>query len=299
MSGGDIVHGHQVERSTNDNMNDSDNLNNPNDPHHVKVCYVCQEPAKPDQPHTPHYGGIACLSCRAFFRRAHQGGTYPQFVCKYNGRCVVTVKNRRRCQKCRYVRCLQTGMTAEGVLSENQKKIRFRKLILKRKHSGEPLPKFVANCTDRLDEEDSDEGQSKVEVAAKKQQKKQPEISGSPLSKYQIIIIKIIYPVYKWNYFRTEVISRFIVKTKVRKLYLNEFQVFFIFRCSTIFLFISISKNLSNPNDANHPKRQGRRHPVKRNNGSNVIVIREPNVDRSLPKLSDGSCTKSDSESAL
>jgi hypothetical protein len=133
MSGGGIVHGRQVKRSTNDNMNDSDNLNNPNDPHPVKVCYVCQEPAKPDQPHTPHYGGIACLSCRAFFRRAHQGGTYPQFVCKYNGRCIVTVKSRRRCQKCRYVRCLQIGMTAEGVLSEHQKKIRFRKLILKRK----------------------------------------------------------------------------------------------------------------------------------------------------------------------
>ena len=44
----------------------------------------------------------------------------------------MTVKTRRRCQKCRYERCLMTGMNPEAVLDESQKKIRFRKLLLKR-----------------------------------------------------------------------------------------------------------------------------------------------------------------------
>ena len=53
------------------------------------------------QVHTPHYGGIVCLSCRAFFRRTYQASPQPQFFCRYDHKCTVTVKNRRRCQKCR------------------------------------------------------------------------------------------------------------------------------------------------------------------------------------------------------
>ena len=157
---------------------------NPNDPQYLKTCYVCQEPAKPDQPHTPHYGGITCLSCRAFFRRAHQGVTHPQFICKYNGRCVVSVKTRRRCQKCRYLRCLRAGMTSEGVLSESQKKIRFRKLILKRKHLGEPLPKFVAKgIDDDLDGEEEHGVQSEVQIVQESIRRKQPQIPAVNLSR--------------------------------------------------------------------------------------------------------------------
>jgi len=116
---------------------------NPQHPYYLKVCYGCQEPAKPNQVHTPHYGGTVCLSCRAFFRRAHQAAKFPIFFCKYSNNCTVTVKNRRRCQKCRYDRCIKAGMSPEGVLSETQKKIRFRKLIQKRKKSGQRLPKFA------------------------------------------------------------------------------------------------------------------------------------------------------------
>ena len=50
--------------------------------------------------------GITCLSCRAFFRRAHQaantaGSNGPDFKCKKEGQCSVTIWNRRRCQVCK------------------------------------------------------------------------------------------------------------------------------------------------------------------------------------------------------
>lgn len=106
---------------------------NPRDEYYLKVCFVCSEIAKPDQDHTPHYGGIVCLSCRAFFRRAHQKTRNPKFFCKNSNQCQITFKNRRRCQKCRYVRCIISGMTPEAVLSDDQKQIRFRKLLQKKK----------------------------------------------------------------------------------------------------------------------------------------------------------------------
>ena len=52
------------------------------------ICFVCKELAKPNQEHSLHYGGVVCLSCRAFFRRAHQKSRSPHFVCKNNNRSV-------------------------------------------------------------------------------------------------------------------------------------------------------------------------------------------------------------------
>ena len=67
-----------------------------------------------------------------FFRRAHQKTKAPQFVCKRMNSCEITVKTRRRCQKCRYDLCLKIGMKPEAVLTEDQRKVRFRNAIKKK-----------------------------------------------------------------------------------------------------------------------------------------------------------------------
>ena len=55
-----------------------------------------------------------------------QNGKDPEFKCKFSDDCFVGVKNRRRCQRCRYNRCLKAGMNPDAVLTDEQKLIRFR-----------------------------------------------------------------------------------------------------------------------------------------------------------------------------
>ena len=108
-------------------------IDDPKDNFYLRFCYVCHEEAPREKDHYNNYGGIVCLSCRAFFRRTHQNKTLPNFQCKFGSNCVLTPTNRRKCQKCRYQKCVKTGMKPEAVLTEDQKQIRFRKLLSKQK----------------------------------------------------------------------------------------------------------------------------------------------------------------------
>jgi len=105
---------------------------NPKDKKYLTICFVCHDLAKPGTEHLRNYGGIVCYSCRAFWRRSHQSTRKPNFTCKKNDTCLINVATRRKCQKCRYERCLVAGMNPDAVLDEGQKKVRFRKLLLKR-----------------------------------------------------------------------------------------------------------------------------------------------------------------------
>ena len=94
------------------------------------VCAVCQVIS---DNHHIHYGALACFSCRAFFRRAHSKGTDdPGYKCKKEGKCDVADKNRKKCQRCRYEKCLEAGMKPNQVLNAEQKKVRFRKMLEKK-----------------------------------------------------------------------------------------------------------------------------------------------------------------------
>lgn len=100
-------------------------LEDPNDPVYLKTCFVCSEAARPGHDHYRNYGGIVCYSCRAFWRRSHQKTLTPEFKCKKSGKCVTSIESRRKCKKCRYVRCLKAGMNPDAVLNVDQKKIRY------------------------------------------------------------------------------------------------------------------------------------------------------------------------------
>ncbi len=65
------------------------------------TCLVCSAPAA----NHLHYGGVCCLSCKAFFRRAIQEGTFERFICRVADECAVDGKARKHCQKCRFRKC--------------------------------------------------------------------------------------------------------------------------------------------------------------------------------------------------
>lgn len=88
-----------------------------------------------------------CNSCRAFFRRAIVGSSYPDFKC-LAGRgpqsetlCPINSKSRKSCQFCRFQGCLRAGMQPKWIMSDSEVKVRRqRKYILQKvmqRHSAE------------------------------------------------------------------------------------------------------------------------------------------------------------------
>jgi hypothetical protein len=111
----------------------------PSDNYYLTNCYACKAIAKLDQEYIRNYGGIVCLSCRAFFRRAYQNQSVSIFTCKADGKCTITRENRRKCPKCRLERCLQAGMSHTAILTPEQKKTRFRKMLKKYEQQQQQL----------------------------------------------------------------------------------------------------------------------------------------------------------------
>ena len=87
------------------------------------------------------------------FRRSQQQQIHFSFVCKNFRSCDVNVVSRRKCQRCRYDRCVAAKMSPELVLNEEQKTFRFQRMIRKRRAmvasstSGFQLPKSSTPST--------------------------------------------------------------------------------------------------------------------------------------------------------
>lgn len=148
------------------------------------ICTVCE--IESDNHHV-HYGALACFSCRAFFRRAHnKGDGIPGYVCKKEGKCNVTAKNRKKCQRCRYDKCVEMGMNPSLVLTDEQKKVRFRKMLEKKGSLGFPR-KRANNQPSSSDEDSGDEdekGSSGQETREKKISKEEKPGSSNVYQGY-------------------------------------------------------------------------------------------------------------------
>jgi len=109
----------------------------------TEICKICGERAA----RHVHYGATTCFSCRAFFRRSLQNKTAAKYICRRKSTCDINVKTRKNCQYCRYMKCLAIGMNPNYVLSEDERKKRFRKKnnsTTEPDSSGLPEPESVS-----------------------------------------------------------------------------------------------------------------------------------------------------------
>ncbi len=113
-----------------------------------RICPICTQWS--DKPHMIHYGGLCCFSCKAFFRRTHHESRKRPIYCKKDGQCPITTR-RKKCRKCRYDKCIANGMRPDGVLNEEQRKVRFRNALRKKE--------LASNSRDYLPSSDSDSDQ--------------------------------------------------------------------------------------------------------------------------------------------
>jgi len=101
-------------------------------------CHVCGDLAAEHL----HYGGIACYSCRAFFRRTVNSNR-PILECSNDQNCKINKDTRKRCQFCRFEKCKAVGMKTSWVLTEEDKS----KLALRRNTTS---PGGRPNCENLL-----------------------------------------------------------------------------------------------------------------------------------------------------
>lgn len=73
------------------------------------LCDICSDTAS-----GVYFGVVACHGCRAFFRRTVANGDAERFRCQNTSKCVVNKNVRNACRRCRFDKCLQAGMDANG-----------------------------------------------------------------------------------------------------------------------------------------------------------------------------------------
>jgi hypothetical protein len=78
------------------------------------LCAICGDRAT-----GKHYGVFSCEGCKGFFKRTIRKDIV--YVCRAQGNCLIDMRQRNRCQYCRYQKCLSCGMKREAVQEEKQR----------------------------------------------------------------------------------------------------------------------------------------------------------------------------------
>jgi hypothetical protein len=76
------------------------------------ACMICSDRASGF-----HYGVLACEGCKGFFKRIckEPNETQTKRHCVYGGNCDINLRTRNRCQHCRIQKCIQLGMSKDGI----------------------------------------------------------------------------------------------------------------------------------------------------------------------------------------
>ncbi|XP_056668098.1 nuclear receptor subfamily 6 group A member 1 isoform X2 [Monodelphis domestica] len=87
---------------------DPANISVPDDRAEQRTCLICGDRAT-----GLHYGIISCEGCKGFFKRSICNKRV--YRCSRDKNCVMSRKQRNRCQYCRLLKCLQMGMNRKAI----------------------------------------------------------------------------------------------------------------------------------------------------------------------------------------
>ena len=100
----------------------------------TKITILCPICENGDAGNHKHYGGKACTSCKAFFRRSVENEAYKMFSCTNKERdnvigfnCPINSKSWKSCRYCRFQKCMTSGLQISLVLTPTQRELRKRK----------------------------------------------------------------------------------------------------------------------------------------------------------------------------
>ncbi|XP_051955742.1 nuclear receptor subfamily 5 group A member 2-like [Xyrauchen texanus] len=79
-----------------------------------EMCPVCG-----DKVSGYHYGLLTCESCKGFFKRTVQNN--KRYTCAESQDCMIDKTQRKRCQFCRFQKCLNVGMRLEAVRADRMR----------------------------------------------------------------------------------------------------------------------------------------------------------------------------------
>ncbi|CAG2100067.1 unnamed protein product [Medioppia subpectinata] len=85
-------------------------------------CTICGDKSK-----GYHFDAITCESCKSFFRR--NALNVDKFKCYLGGNCVINIKSRTECRKCRLDKCFAVGMKTN--LFYSTKVLQIRRNVIK------------------------------------------------------------------------------------------------------------------------------------------------------------------------
>ncbi|CAF0775064.1 unnamed protein product [Rotaria sordida] len=89
-------------------------------------CRVCSDSAT-----GIHYGIATCEGCKGFFKRSIL--RKEKYRCYFDNSCLVNVTNRNRCKACRFKRCIDKGMSVDGVKMGRIPKLVKERALLEQK----------------------------------------------------------------------------------------------------------------------------------------------------------------------
>lgn len=87
------------------------------------ICKVCGEESKKSS-WPMCFGARCCGGCKNFFWKHHKIGN--QYQCRHGGSCEITEVTRKRCQACRFKKCVAVGMRTASCPTINKPPTRVK-----------------------------------------------------------------------------------------------------------------------------------------------------------------------------